>query len=158
TFTAGPKIVHFDRVEWHVVPDAATAANALRNGEVEWWQNPTTDLLDMLRGTGKLTIENLDPAGGIAILRFNHLFPPFDNAAIRRALLGTIDQEQFMLAASGEDRSLWKTGVSVFSPGTPMDSSVGLSAISGKPDFERVKRELAAAGYKNERVVILGAN
>jgi peptide/nickel transport system substrate-binding protein len=158
TFTAGPKIVHFDRVEWHVVPDKATAANALINGEVEWWQNPDNDLLNMLRNTGKLTIEVLDPAGGIAILRFNQLYPPFDNAAIRRALLGTIDQEEYMLAASGEDRSLFKTGVSVFSPGTPMDSKLGLEAIANKPDFSRVKRALAEAGYKGERVVILGAS
>jgi peptide/nickel transport system substrate-binding protein len=158
TFTAGPKVVHFDRVEWHVVPDKATAANALMNGEVEWWQNPDDDLLNMLRNTGKFTIEVLDPAGGIAILRFNQLYPPFDNAAVRRALLGTIDQEEYMLAASGEDRSLFKTGVSVFSPGTPMDSKIGLEAISGKPDFARVKRALAEAGYKGEGVVILGAS
>jgi ABC-type transport system substrate-binding protein len=26
SFTAGPKIVHFDRVEWHVQPDVATKA------------------------------------------------------------------------------------------------------------------------------------
>ena len=33
-------------------------------------------------------IKVLDPGGGLGCLRFNHLFPPFDNPAIRRALLG----------------------------------------------------------------------
>ena len=45
TFTAGPKVVHYDRVEWRVIPDPATAANALVNGEVDWWQASTPDLL-----------------------------------------------------------------------------------------------------------------
>ena len=40
TFTAGPKIAHFPRVEWHVIPDASTAVNALANGEVDWVQQP----------------------------------------------------------------------------------------------------------------------
>src|SRR6516164_8614960 len=29
SFTSGPKVVHFDRVEWHVLPDPATKAAAL---------------------------------------------------------------------------------------------------------------------------------
>ena len=49
SFTAGPKIVHFDRVEWHVIPDPATAAAAMRTGEHDWWEAPTFDLLPMLR-------------------------------------------------------------------------------------------------------------
>ena len=40
SFTAGPKIAHFDRVVWNVMPDSATAAGALQNGEADWWENP----------------------------------------------------------------------------------------------------------------------
>jgi peptide/nickel transport system substrate-binding protein len=35
SFTAGPKIVHFDRVEWHVLMDPATAAAAMETGEMD---------------------------------------------------------------------------------------------------------------------------
>jgi peptide/nickel transport system substrate-binding protein len=35
-WTAGPKVVNFDRVEWTTIPDASTAASALRNGEQDW--------------------------------------------------------------------------------------------------------------------------
>ena len=42
---AGGKRVHFDRIEWHIVPDAATAAAALQNGEVDWWETPISDLI-----------------------------------------------------------------------------------------------------------------
>ena len=49
SFTAGPKIVHFDRVEWHVQPDSATKAAAMQAGEMDWWENPPADLLPLLR-------------------------------------------------------------------------------------------------------------
>ena len=45
---AGPKIVNFDRVEWHVMPDSGTAAAALENGEADWWENPPNDLIPAL--------------------------------------------------------------------------------------------------------------
>ena len=39
-FTAGGKAVHFDRVEWNIIPDSATAAAAVQTGEEDWWQTP----------------------------------------------------------------------------------------------------------------------
>ena len=155
-FTAGPKTVHFDRIEWHVIPDAQTAASALSSGEMDWWQTPPPDLFGQLRTNKRLTIEVQDPGGGIGILRFNHLFPPFDNPAIRRALLGCIDQAEYMTAVAGDDRTQWKDHVGVFSPGTPLSSDAGIAAIAGKPDLPRVKQALLDAGYKGEKIVLLG--
>ena len=86
-WTAGPKVAHLDRIEWHIIPDAATAAAALQSGEVDWWELPTGDLLPVLRHGGKISVAIIDPTGNCAILRPNHLHPPFDNPAIRRALL-----------------------------------------------------------------------
>ena len=45
SFTAGPRIAHFDRVEWRTMPDGATAAGALRSGEIDWWEQPLVDLV-----------------------------------------------------------------------------------------------------------------
>jgi peptide/nickel transport system substrate-binding protein len=157
SLTAGPKTAYFDRVEWHVINDPATAANAMLNGEMDWWQNPTPDVLGQLRANKRLATEVQDPGGGIYILRFNHLFPPFDNPAIRRALLGCIDQVDCMTAIAGDDRTQWKDRVGVFSPGTPLASEAGIEVMTGKRDYEKVKRELAAAGYKGEKIVMLGA-
>jgi peptide/nickel transport system substrate-binding protein len=36
SFTSGPKIAHFDRLEWHTIPDPGTAVAALLSGEVDW--------------------------------------------------------------------------------------------------------------------------
>ncbi len=43
SYTSGPKIAHVDRVVWTVVPDPATSAAALGQGEVDWWENPVID-------------------------------------------------------------------------------------------------------------------
>jgi peptide/nickel transport system substrate-binding protein len=155
SFTAGPKTVHYDRIEWHVIPDSQTAASAIISGEMDWWQTPTADLLPDLR-KHKLIVEQQDPAGGISILRFNHLFPPFDNPAIRRALLGAIDQDTFMSAVGGDDHSLWKDRVGVFSPGTPLANEAGIEVLTGKRDLPAVAKAIKDAGYNGEKVVLLG--
>ena len=155
SFTAGPKRAWFDRVEWQVIPDAGTAANALASGEVDWWQSPTPDLQGMLRGKPGIATQVLDPGGGLGCLRFNHLYPPFDNAAVRRALLGAVDQTEVMTAVAGDERALWKDHVGVFSPGTPMATDVGTDAVVGRRDFAAVRRALAAAGYAGEKVTFL---
>ena len=99
--TAGPKTVHFDRVEWFVVPDPATKAAAMRAGEFDWWENPTIDLLATLKGQPDLTTVVKDHSGSIGIMRFNCLYPPFDNPAIRRIVLSALDQREFMEAVAG---------------------------------------------------------
>jgi peptide/nickel transport system substrate-binding protein len=43
SWLAGGKRVLAERVEWVVMPDPATAAAALQNGEVDWWENPISD-------------------------------------------------------------------------------------------------------------------
>lgn len=147
----------FDRIEWNVIPDAATAMGALQTGEADWWEQPTFDLLPVLRRSGNLTLEKLDPTGAPSMLRFNQLFPPFDNPAIRRALLGAVDQADFMTAVAGTDRSMWRDKVGFFPPGSPLASDVGMQVLEGPRDLAKVKRELIAAGYKNEKIVVMVA-
>jgi peptide/nickel transport system substrate-binding protein len=137
SFTAGPKIVYFDRVEWHVQPDAATKAAAMQAGEMDWWENPTVELLPLL-SKQKILTPILDPTGTLISLRPNHLYPPFDKPAFRRALLGAIDQKEFMVATRGEDTSLWSAPVGFFPPASPMASDAGLSVLTGKRDYAAV--------------------
>jgi peptide/nickel transport system substrate-binding protein len=37
-WASGGKVARMERVEWRFIPDAATAAAALQNGEVDWWE------------------------------------------------------------------------------------------------------------------------
>ena len=156
SFTSGPKIVHFDRVEWHVQPDQATKAAAMEAGEMDWWENPSADLLPVLRKAGILTPIN-DHTGNVYILRPNQLYPPFDKPAVRRALMGAIDQKEFMQAIMGTDTSLWSVPLGFFPPASPLASDAGLSAVTGPRDYAAVKTALEKAGYQGEKVVLMGA-
>jgi peptide/nickel transport system substrate-binding protein len=156
SFMAGPRIAYFDRVEWHIIPDGATAAAALQAGEIDWWERPTPDMLPLLTRDPKLAATILDDSGALQFMRFNHLYPPFDNAAIRRAMLGAFSQTDVMTAAGGTDSHMWNNRCGAFPPGMPMASTAGLYVLTGPRDLDRVKRDLADAGYRGEKVVMLG--
>ena len=84
--------------------------------------------------------------------------PPFDNPAIRRALLGAVNQADYMAAVAGDDTAAYRTDLGYFPPGTPLASDAGMAALTSPRDFDKVKRELAAAGYKGERIVVMVAS
>lgn len=156
-WTAGPKVAHFDRVEWSTIPDPATAAAALQSGEQDWWDYAAADLLPLLRKAKGVKVSVQDPSGQIAIMRMNHLQPPFNNPAIRRAILGAVNQADVMQAVVGTDTSMWRDKVGVFCPGTPFASTVGLEVLTGPRDYDKVKADLKAAGYNGEKVVLIVA-
>ncbi|HUD59119.1 MAG TPA: ABC transporter substrate-binding protein [Acetobacteraceae bacterium] len=153
--TAGPKIAHIDRIEWHIIPDPSTVAAAVQNGEIDWWLVPDADLLPLLRKQRNVKVENTVPTGFIATMRFNQLNPPFDNPAIRRALLGAVQQSDYMIGMVGTDQDLWHVPCGVFTPNTPLATDAGMDVLTSKRDPAKVKRDLEAAGYKGEKVVVL---
>jgi peptide/nickel transport system substrate-binding protein len=154
-WTAGGKFVHFDRVEWHVSPDDGTSASAMQTGEMDWWELPTSDLLPMLRHTGKIRAEIKDRNGTLGFMKMNNLQPPFNNAAIRRALLGAVVQSDYMTAIAGEDPTMWRAGVGIFTPGTDMATDAGMAVLNGPRDMAKVRSAIKAAGYNNEKTVLL---
>jgi peptide/nickel transport system substrate-binding protein len=151
--TAGPKIARFDRIEWKIIADAATAAAALQAGEVDWWELPSNDLLPSFRRGNRYKVEALDPTGYMAALRVNHLQGPTANPAIRRAMLTAISQRDVVMAMAGTDPALWNDRVGFFCPNTAMANDEGLPALAGDP--AAAKRALEAAGYKGERLVLM---
>lgn len=155
SYTAGPKLANFDRVIWHIIPDASTAAAALRVGEVDIVEMVGADFLPMLRADRNVALQ-ARTMPNFAIMRFNHLQPPFSNQAIRRALLGAVDQSAIMAGTFGEEnKAFWQGGVGFFSPGTPMATDAGLDVLTGPRNVEKAAAEIKAAGYKGEPVVVL---
>jgi peptide/nickel transport system substrate-binding protein len=132
----------------------AAKAAALQAGEMDWWENPTADLLPLLR-KNNIATPVTDPTGTPLLLRPNRLYPPFDKPAVRRALMGAIDQEEFMIATMGDDTSLWSVPAGFFPPTSPLASNAGMSALTGKRDYAAVKKALEVAGYKGEKVVLM---
>lgn len=155
--TSGPKIANFDRIEWTIMQDTATAAAALQRGEIDWLQTPHTDLIPTLRSNKNVVVRTILPTGLVAYMRFNHLTPPFNNPAIRRALLGAVNQSDYMIAINGADKTLWRDGIGYFAPTSPFASKAGMEKLTGRRDLAKVRQDLQAAGYKGEKVVMLVA-
>jgi peptide/nickel transport system substrate-binding protein len=157
-WTAGPKIAHFDRIEWSVISDAATASAALQNGEADRWEYVNLDLVPLLRQAPGIKLAVLDQTGLTCNIRMNQAIPPFDKPAVRQAVLRAVNQEDYMVALAGADPSLWRTDFGFFTIGSPMATTVGLEVLHGRHDPSEIRQALADAGYRGEKVGILVAS
>jgi peptide/nickel transport system substrate-binding protein len=153
--TAGPKVALFDRVEWKIIPDASTAGGALRTGEVDWWELPSADMLPLLRTARNVRVEELDPTGYMVSLRLNHLQGPTANPAIRRLMLQAVVQRDIVMGMAGTDPKLWRENVGFFCPGTEFANDAGMAALTAPRDPAAIKRALAEAGYKGEKILMM---
>ena len=154
SWLAGGKRMMFDRIEWLILPDDATKAAALQNGEVDWWENPIPDLVPLLKRDRNVNVDIADPLGNIGSFRMNHLHPPFNDPRARRAVMMALSQEDYMRSVVGDDETLWRTLPSFFTPGTPTFSDAGGEILSGPRRYDEAKKLLAEAGYKGEPVVL----
>src|SRR5437660_7506898 len=98
---AGGKVAKVDRVEWKVVADQQTAVNALIAGEIDFIEQPSHDLLPMVRNDGNIKLVDWNPLGNQYAFRFNTTAKPFDNVKIRQALLYAFNQQAFLQATIG---------------------------------------------------------
>jgi peptide/nickel transport system substrate-binding protein len=156
SWLAGGKKMLVDRIEWVIMPDAATAAAALQNGEVDWWETPLSDLVPVLKASKDINVGIGDPLGNIGAFRMNHLFPPFNNLKVRQAVATALNQEDYMRAIVGDDDKLWKPLPGFFTPGTPGYTEAGGDMFKMK-NVAAAKKLLAESGYKGEPVTCVVA-
>jgi peptide/nickel transport system substrate-binding protein len=152
-WTSGGKVAHFRRIEWHILPDPATAAAALQNGEVDWWERPHPDLQRLLARSRDIRREATDPKGRLAVMRMNHLHPPFDDVRMRRAVMYSVVQEDYMRASRGDDTADWTTCRSLWPRHTPYYHDEGEALMPASLD--RARAALREAGYANQKVVVI---
>ena len=157
SWLAGGKRILADRIEWVVIPDSATAAVALQNAEVDWWELPTPDLLAALRKNRNIMVDIADPLGNIAVLLMNHLHTPFNDVRARRAILMAMSQEDYMRAFVGDDDTMWKPLPGFFTPGAPLYTEEGGAILTGPRRLDAAKRLLADSGYAGQPVVSMAA-
>ena len=152
--TAGPKLAWFDRVEWRIISDPATAAAALQAGEIDWWERLNPDLRPLLQKAAGVTVDRVETNGTIAMLRPNHLTEPFNDPAVRRAVLDALDPADFM-GAINSDPSLWRTVLGPFTPGSPLSQGTATSG-AGKPDrLDPARAALRGTGKAGARTIVL---
>ena len=109
--------------------------------------------MPLLRRNPALTIGSANPTGFMAYLRFNHLHPPFNNVAIRRAVLMAVDQTDYMAAITGGDAAAFRTCKAMLACGTSYGREIGATAMPG--DLDKARAALKVSGYNGEKAVIL---
>jgi peptide/nickel transport system substrate-binding protein len=151
-FTAGGKHANFDRVEWLIIPDPATAASAVLQGEVDWYEYVLLDLVPELARNPEISVRNTGRFGLGSIIRFNFLYPPFDKVALRRIVRDAVVQADYMHAIAGDDAAGWYGCRSNFLCGIP-----GVTEAAAPPprDLAALRQAVIEAGYHGEKVVIL---
>jgi peptide/nickel transport system substrate-binding protein len=157
SWLAGGKRMLLDRIEWMIMPDAFTASAALMTGEADWWENPISDLVPLLKKNPNVMVDIADPLGNIGSFRMNHLHPPFNDVRARRAILLAMSQDDYMRAIVGDNPKLWKPLPGFFPPGTQLYSENGGDILKAERDLDAAKRMLAESGYAGQPVTCLVA-
>jgi peptide/nickel transport system substrate-binding protein len=152
---AGGRVVKVDRVVWKIIPDAATVAAALENGEVDFVETPSLDLLPTLSRNSQITIRKLSPLSNQTMLRANNLQPPFNDVRARQALNYVVDQGDEMAAGFGDEAN-WRRCNSFFLCGSPNGTEAGAEGFH--QDFAKARELLAAAGYHGEKLVFIASH
>ena len=149
---AGGRVVHVDRVEWNIIPDTTTAANALVTGEVDFWDTVSGDLTPFLRNHG-IVVQRTTTLQSVGFLRPNFQLPPFNDPRAREALALLVSQPDYMQAVAG-DNLKWRTCYSFSVCGSAFGTEAG-SESYWNPNITRAKELLAEAGYHGERIVFV---
>ena len=150
---AGGKMAKVDRVEWKVVADQQTAVNALIAGEIDFIEQPSHDLLPILRNDGNIKLVDWNPLGNQYAFRFNTTAKPFDNVKIRQALLYAFNQQDFLQATIG-DKHYYKACKALFVCGTPLASDKGMDGLL-ESNFAKAQALLKEGGYDGTPIVLM---
>lgn len=154
-FFAGGKVAHFDRVEWTVQPDPATAAAAIQKNEVDWLEQPLIDLVPMLKKSPGVYTRVVDPGGWLMFMVLNNLYPPLDNPKIRQAIQIALDQQTFADSVVGDQRELALVPTALFAPNMPMANKAGIEHVTGPRNLDLARKMVKDAGYNGEPILIM---
>ncbi|WP_366655267.1 ABC transporter substrate-binding protein [Fodinicurvata sp. EGI_FJ10296] len=154
SYAAGGKVANVDRVEWHYIPDASTATQALLAGEVDYYEEPPVDLLPMLEQDSGINIELIDPLGSQGVIRPNFLHPPFDDVYARRALMMAVQQSDYMYAILGNPEYFEEFCGAYFMCGGPYETDVGSEPLEEK-NLDEARALLEQSDYDGREVLIL---
>src|SRR6266446_2008988 len=150
---AGGKVVKLDRVEWRAISDAQQAVNALSKGEIDFIEQPSHDLLGTLKKDPNVSIVVSPLLKAQYVFRPNHLHKPFDDPKIRQALWYAFNQEDFLMAAIGDENYI-KACKALFICDTPLASTKGMDGLLTS-NVKKAQELLKEAGYDGTPVVLM---
>ena len=151
--TAGGKVVKVDRVEWVIIKDPQTQANALAAGEIDIVEIPAHESYPALRKSPNVQIVEANPLGFSALMRFNHMQPPFNNPKVRRAAMAAINQAPILRAQVGIP-DMFRTCFSIYPCGTAYATTAGMDLLV-KPNLKVAQQLLKESGYDGTPIVVM---
>ncbi|CAM5761951.1 ABC transporter substrate-binding protein [Bosea minatitlanensis] len=152
-YLAGGKVAKLDRVEWLYIPDNNTTLSALQAGEIDYFEAPPLDFVQLMKSDPNITVLTIDLLGVQMMARPNSLFPPFDNYKARQALLYLTNQAEAMQAVVGDPDYYLKSCVTYFMCGSENETKAGVVGLT--VDIEKAKALFKEAGYKGEPIVVM---
>lgn len=153
-FLAGSKRAHLDRLNLRVMPDQATGASALIQGEIDYMQYLPFDLLPRIERARGVRTQGF---GGIhqfqGNFRINHAAEPFDDPAIRQVLWRCVDQTAILTAIGVPERYRSPPCNAAFLCDGPLESRLGAERMGF--DVAEARRMLAATNYRGQPLTCL---
>ncbi len=116
------------------------------SGELDLHELPSTDLMAMVEKNPDVVIEPNDKLGYQLFMVLNHLHPPFDNKAVRQAVMWGIKQDDYLVAIAGDPKR-YLACPAVFGCGGANESKAGTEPLAGF-DPEKAKSHAAGGGLR----------
>ncbi|MDF2369763.1 MAG: ABC transporter substrate-binding protein [Rhizobiaceae bacterium] len=123
-WASGGKVVNFDRLELIEIPDATTQLNALLNGEIDYIETLSSDLLPLVEARGPEVARITNSSVVQLVVRINHLQPPFNDLKVRRAFQLAVNQQD-VVSAVASNPAFARPCDAVFGCGNQYESAVG---------------------------------
>lgn len=153
-FLAGGKRVKVDSLALRVLPDDATAANAIAAGEVDYVQYVSFDQLGRLERAPGVELLGLT---GIHMFqgnfRLNHASGPFADPEVRKVAWKLVDQHAILQAIGIPDRFAKADCRSFWMCDAPLETAVGAEAA--RYSVVEAREALRRTKYRGEPVVML---
>jgi peptide/nickel transport system substrate-binding protein len=150
-WASGGKVARMERVELVSMPDVSTQVSALTTGELDYLERLPADVLPILERNRAVRVATVSSYGYQGIMRFNHLHPPFDNPAVRRAVMLAVDQADYLAAVAGRPEYAQPCR-SMFGCGTPLETTAGMPE---RADFAAAQRMLRESGADLSTPVVI---
>ena len=124
-WASGGKVAKMQRVELMGIADPQTQVNALIAGEVDYLERVPADLLPLFTPRSGAKAEVVSALGYQAVMRLNHLQPPFNDPKVRRAIAMAVDRSQYAGVVAGDPKFATDCAA-MFGCGMPYESKEGI--------------------------------
>jgi peptide/nickel transport system substrate-binding protein len=149
-WASGAKIAKIDRIEMLGMPDAQTQVSALIKGEVDYLERVPADILELIDARSGAKAEVVSDFGFQAIMRMNHLQPPFDNVKVRQAVARAVDRAMYAAVVAG-DPQFATACPAMFGCGMPLETRDGVPAF----DTNAAKAMLKEANVDFSKPIVM---